>query len=69
MQVSGVHQFPVDPPGLDLLPLDAGHESGERLGGVRLNALPLLNAPQAGVQVGEQIEGVVPEDSVTLFLW
>ena len=68
MQVSGVHQFLVDPPGFDLLPPDAGHESGERLRGVRLNTVSLLDAPHAGVEVGEQFESVVPEDTVPLFL-
>jgi len=69
LMVSGVHQFPVDPPGFDLLPPDEGHEFGERLRGLRLNTVQFLDAPHAGVEIGEQIEGVIPQDALAFFLW
>jgi hypothetical protein len=29
----------------------------------------LLDAPHTGVEIGEQIKGVIPQDTLAFFLW
>ena len=41
----------------------------DTLAAVTESAVSLLDAPHAGVEVGEQFEGVIPEDTVALLLW